>query len=86
MPPGWGLLSRKADLGPGEFDEAPQMPDEDLPVTRLRDEVYGALVRRHAFVGIEGFLRGEKALVAIVARYDPVGQEHDGHLTPCWRN
>ena len=36
-------------LGPGKFDQAPQMPDEDLPVTRLRDEVYGTPVERHAF-------------------------------------
>ena len=78
--PDRGLLSRKADLGPGEFDQAPQMPDEDLPVTRLRDEVYGTPVERHAFVGIQGFLRGEKALVVMVARYDLVGQEHDGHV------
>jgi hypothetical protein len=56
------------------------MPDEDLPVTRLRDEGYGTLVERHALVGIHGFLRGEKALVVMVARYDLVGQEHDGHF------
>ena len=40
----------------------------------------GALVERHIFVGIQGFLRGEKASFLIVARYDLAAQEHDGQV------
>ena len=38
------------------------------------------MVERHALGGIQGFLRGEKALVVIVARYRLAGQEHDGQV------
>ena len=69
-------------LGLGEFDHVPQPPDEDFLATGLGDEVDGAIVERHAFIGIQSLARGEKASLVLVAGYDVAGQEHDGQVDP----
>ena len=73
-------------LGLDEFDHAPQPPDKDLPVTRLGNEIDGALVERHAFVGIQGIARREHAAFVLFGGYDLPVRNTTGSLTPCWRS
>jgi hypothetical protein len=38
------------------------------------------VVERHAFVGIQGFPRGEQQSFVLVISNEPAGQEHDGQV------